>query len=814
MDALFNDLRYAVRSLRRTPGFTIAAVLTLAIGIGANTAIFSIVDHVILRPLAYEDPDRLYVVHEVVPRLAHIAPAIPVSANHFLEWKRGTNAFESMALLGDISLNLTGVGEPEQFVGARVSADLFPMLGVRAQLGRVFLPEEDEVGRDRVVMLDDALWRRRFGADRGIIDRAITLNGQPYIVIGVLPPDFRFPKIADLFAMTVYLGRPEIWKPLALTKDEATQSENFNFSSVVRVKASSSHAAATEQINRVQGTIAKQMSGFGELRALMVPLDEQITGRSKAGLQILLGAVAAVLLIGCVNITNLLLARSTQRRREIAVRSAIGASSTRLLRQALAESTTLAAVGTVVGLLLAHLVLQAVLAYAPIDLPRMDEVRLDGPVFWFMAVLAVLTSLACGLVPAWYFAKADPQEAMKSISRTSTSGHAAGRLRSVLVASEVALSAVCLVAAGLLLHSFVKLMSIDPGFKTERVVTVDLSLPAIRYPSPPKRVEFYRTLLTEISALPGVVSAGITNGLPVTSSGGNSAIFVEGVTLPLFERPLADIRNVNPDFFQTMGITLRSGALLSEADRDGRTAVISASLAERAWPNDQPLGKRFQIGSPQSPVYEVVGVVGDVRGASLSGSLQFPTVYVPYWRRAFSEISLAVKTTDDPSATYELVRQTIRRLDSELPIPAMRTMDDVVMASVAPRQFQLRLVLSFGIVALLLAGLGVYGVVSYSVAQRTSELGLRIALGATPRTVARSVIRHAMLPVALGLCGGLVAAIAAGRVVRAMLFEVNPADPITLLSVAIVLFTVGMLACYLPARRAMRVDPLTALRAE
>ena len=813
MDTILNDLRYAFRSLRRTPGFTVAAVLTLAIGIGANTAIFSIVDHVILRPLAYDDPDRLYVVHESVPRLAHISPAIPVSANHFVEWKRNTSAFEEMALVESISLNLTGAGEPEQLMGARASAELFPMLGVRPQLGRVFLPEEDEVGRDRVVVLDDALWRRRFGADPGIVGRTITLNGRRYTVVGVLAPDFRFPKIADLFAMTVYDGRPQIWKPLALTKEEAGLSENFSFSCIVRLKTSTSHAVALDQINRVQAVFSKQSPGF-DLRAVMFPLEEQITGRSKRGLQILLAAVAAVLLIGCVNITNLLLARSTQRRREIAVRSAIGASSARLLRQALAESTTLTAAGAIAGLALAHLVLQNVLAYAPIDFPRMDEVRLDGRIFAFTAVLAALTSLACGLLPAWHFSRTDPQDAMKSISRSATSSRAAGRLRSTLVASEVALSAICLVAAGLLLHSFVKLLNVDPGFRSERVVTVDLALPGVRYPTAPKRVEFYRTLLSEVTALPGVVSAGITNGLPVTSRGGNSSILVEGVTLPLFERPLADIRNVNPDFFPTMGVTLRSGALLSEADRDGRTAVISTSLAERAWPNEQPLGKRFQIGSPQSPVYEVVGVVADVRGASLSGSLQFPTVYVPYWRRAFSEVTIAVKTTGDPAAAFALVRQTIRRLDAELPIPAMKTMDDIVMASVAPRQFQMRLVVLFGIIALLLAGLGVYGVVSYSVAQRTSEMGLRLALGAAPRAVARNVLRQAMLPVAIGLGVGLIVAIGAGRAVQSMLFDVTPMDPTTLLSVTAVLLTVGMLACYLPARRAMRVDPLVALRTE
>jgi putative ABC transport system permease protein len=677
----------------------------------------------------------------------------------------------------------------------------------------VFLPEEAEVGRDRVVVLDDALWRSRFGGDRDIVGRAITLNGQPHTVVGVLRPDFRFPKIADLFAMTIYLGRPQIWKPLALTKEEATQSENFNFICIARVKAASSPTAATDQLNRIQGTVSKQFPGT-ELRAVMLPLDEQITGRSKAGLQLLLGAVGVVLLIGCVNITNLLLARTTQRRREIAVRSALGASAARLLRQSLAESATLSAAGTVVGVVLAHVVLQAVLAYAPIDLPRMDEVQLDGRVFAFMAMLAALTSVACGLLPAWHFSRTDPQDAMKSVSRSATSSRTAGRLRSVLVASEVALSAICLVAAGLLLHSFIRLLNVDPGFRSERVVTVDLALPGVRYPTPQKRVEFYRTLLSEINVLPGIVSVGITNGLPVTAHGGNSLIHVEGVAVQDIERPVADIRNVNPDFFSTMGIVLRSGAHLSESDVEGRTAVISASLAGRAWPGQSPLGKRFRIGSSQSPPYEVVGIVNDVRGASLNENLEFPTVYVPYWRRAFSEISIAVKTTGESAAAYALLRQTIRRLDSELPIPAMKTMDDVVLASVAPREFQMRLVLLFGIIALLLAGLGVYGVVSYSVAQRTNELGLRMALGATPRNVARSVLRQAMLPVSLGLGAGLIIAVGAGRAVRAMLFDVTPLDPITLVSVSAVLLTVGVVACYIPARRAMRVDPLNALRTE
>ena len=498
----------------------------------------------------------------------------------------------------------------------------------------------------------------------------------------------------------------------------------------------------------------------------------------------------------------------------MAVRSAIGASSKRLLRQSLAETSVLCLLGGLAALAIAHGVLQGVLAYAPVDFPRMDEVRLDTRLFGFTLVLSLLTSLACGVLPAWQLAKADPLEAMKAAARTTTSGRATGRLRSMLVTAEVALSAICLVAAGLLLHSFVKLLNVDPGFRSERVIALDLTLPAARYPTGPKRGAFHRAVLDAVAPIPGVTSAGTTNGLPMTARGGNSAILVEGVTAQLFERPLADIRGVNPDFFRTMSIPLRSGVLFSESDGDRLTAVISASLAERAWSGQDPIGKKFGFGAPQAPLYEVVGVVGDVRGAMLSGSQQFPNVYVPYWRRAFNEFTLVVKTTDDVAATYALVRQAIRRLDSELPIPAMRTMDDVVMASIAPRQFQMRLVLSFGIVALLLASLGIYAVVSHSVAQRTSEIGIRLAIGAAPQRIAGAVLRHAMLPVVTGMAAALFIVAAGGRALQAMLFGVTPTDAMTLVSVTALLMSVGLAASYFPARRAMRVDPMVALRTE
>jgi putative ABC transport system permease protein len=437
MPGVVQDIRYAARGLAKTPGFTTVAVLTLGLGIGANTAIFSIVDHVILRPLAYHDPDRLYVVHEFIPKFAHLAPnGVPVVANHFLEWKRSSTAFESMALLSDMTVNLTGSGEPEQIAGARVSADLFQMLGVQPQLGRTFAADEDQQGRDRIVIINDELWRRRFAADPRVIGTKAMLNGEPYEIVGVLPPDFRFPKLADLYPMTMYEKRPLLWKPLGLSDFEQSDIGNFDFNSIVRLKRGATVSRALGEINAAQVSVAKRFPDAIELRARMVPLDEQITGRSRTGLHVLFGAVAVVLLIGCVNLINLLLARSSSRGREIAVRSALGASRGRLMRQMLTESVLLAAIGGATGIVIAQITLSMVMSWAPVDLPRMDEVSIDARVMSFALALSTLTAVLVGVFPARQFARADPQNTMELSSRTTTSGGAAGRFRSVLVGTR------------------------------------------------------------------------------------------------------------------------------------------------------------------------------------------------------------------------------------------------------------------------------------------------------------------------------------------------------------------------------------------
>jgi putative ABC transport system permease protein len=799
--------------LRKNLGFSAIAIATLALGIGANTAVFSVVDSVILRPLAYREADRLFVIHEVVPKFSHIAPLIPVNAMHFLEWRKSMQSFNQLALISGVTFNLTGSGEPERIPAARVTPSLFPMLGVQAQLGRTFLEAEDQPGRDRVVLLSDELWRRRFAADPGVVGRKIMLDGRPYEIAGVLPASFHFPKLNQLFAMTVAEERPQLWKPFGLRDDELQPIGDFNFSCIARLKPGISPARTLSELNVVQARIASQFPEKVELRAALVPLQDQVTGRSRTGLELMLAAVAAVLLIACVNIANLLLARATGRRREIAIRSALGAGSGRLVRQALAESLLLSGIGGVFGMAIAYAAIRLILARAPVDLPRMDEVHPDVRLLLFTVAISALAGVVFGILPAWRFARTDPQEAMRAGSRGNTAGRRSGGLRSLLVGLEVGLSAMCLIAGGLLLHSFVKLIRVDRGFEAERIVTVALNLPGSRYPNLEKRAAFVQSLLERVKSLPGVTAAGISNMLPLAGEGHNNLLSVEGRNAPMMDRPIADIRYVNPEYFRAMGIPLRAGRIFSEADRERKLALVSALTAARLWPGEDPIGKRFRQGGDESPLLEVVGVVGDVRGVSLNKAPSL-TVYMPYWQTFFGGASLAVRTAMDPRAASSAIRTAIRQIDPELPIPAFRTMEDIVAESVAQRRFQMNLVLLFAAAAMLLASLGIYGVVSHSVAQRTNEMGVRMALGARPAAIRRMVLRQSLLPVAFGLAAGVSASMALGRLLGSLLFGVSARDPITVLGVVALLSAVAAAATLIPAHRATHVDPVTALRWE
>ncbi len=813
LDALLRDLRFAARTLRKNPGFSATAIATLALAIMSNTAIFSVVDTVILRPLAYPEADRLVTIHEVVPTFSHFAPLIPVNGMHFRQWRKETHSFDQLALIGGVTFNLTGAGDPERIPAARVTPNLFPILGVQTQLGRTFLDEEDQPGRDRVVVLNHELWVRRFGADPNVIGRKITLDGQSYAIVGVLRPGLHFPKLSQLYAMTISEQRPQLWKPFALRDDELDEMGDFNFACIARLRRDVTRSQALADLNVVQADFVKQAPFKVELYAALVPLQDQITGRSRGGLELLLAAVGAVLLIGCANIANLLLARATGRRRELAIRSSLGATAGSLMRQMLVESLFLAGLGGVFGIALAYGAIRLIVAYAPVDLPRIDEVHLDARVFFVTVAISILTGLLCGLLPAWRFAGTDPQEAMKSGARGATTGRASGHLRSLLVGVETGLSAMCLIAGGLLLHSFVKLLNVDRGFDVQRIVTVDLSLPQNRYPNGEKRAAFLQSLLERLGSLPGVQSAGVSNRLPLSGEGANNLLKVEGTKVPVMERPLADIREVNPDYFRTMGIPLRTGRVFDEGDRTRQVSLVSTLTAARLWPGQNPIGKRFQIGGEKSAYIEVAGVVGDVRGVSLNKTPAL-TVYIPYWQRFYNEGSLAVKTAANPTSATSAIRAAIRQLDPEMPVPAFRTMEDIVSESVGQRRFQMSLVLLFAVAATLLATLGMYGVVSYSVAQRTSEMGIRIALGAPPASITGLVLRQGLLPVAAGLTAGVVASVTLGRILGSLLFGVSAWDPTTIGVVVALLSAVAVAATYFPARRATNVDPLIALRYE
>jgi predicted permease len=806
------DLRYALRALGRNPGYAAIVILILAVGIGANTAMFSIVDGVLLRALPFHEPEQLYAVQESVPKFANLAPDFPVNAMHFREWRKRWTAAEQIALIDSRAFNLTSGGEPERVNASRVSANLFPLLGVQPQIGRGFLEEEDNEGRDQVVLLSDGLWRRRFHADPNVLGQKIVLNDSPYEVIGVMPAGLKMPRVSQLQSMHLNDDDPDIWKPFAATKDDLEVMGNFNFGCLVRMKKGVPASRALDELNVIEADIIRDLPEKIELLAKMSPLQEQLTGRSRKALLLLLSAVGAVLLIVCVNIANLMLARATGRRREFAIRAAVGASTRRLLRQMLTESLVVAALGGALGIAIAYGALGVILNNAP-DVARMSEVRIDGRVLAVACGLSLLSALLFGLLPAWRASRLDPQEGLRASGRSFSESKQSGRMRTVLVALEVGLSTVCLAAAGLLLNSFVRLMQIDKGFDAEHVMSVQLYLAGTRYSAGTKREEFLRQTIEATKPLPGVTAMGVVNVLPLTGEGNNNLLIVEGVNAPLFERPLVDMRSVNGDYFRAMGIPLRMGRVFEESDRKKGVAIVAESTAKKLWPGRNPLGKRVSFGEPTAPLMEVIGIAGDVRANGLQKAPE-QVVYIPYWYRGQSQTSLVVRTGMDPKSIAGAVRAELRKLDPELPVPQFKTMQEIVSASVAERRFQLSLVLVFAGIALVLACLGIFGVVSYTVAQRRGEMGIRLALGATAGNLKSMVVRQGLIPVVVGLAFGIAGALALGRVLQGMLFGVRAGDPWTLGGVAAVLIGVAAAACYIPALRVSRADPLTALRYE
>ena len=808
MITLLQDIRFAVRLLLKRPGFTLIAILTLALGIGANSAIFSVVHAVLLRPLPFKDPSRLVLVIEKSKY-----PTITVSYQNYLDWRDQSHAFESMEAMYNTNLTLTGKGDPERLPTRMVTAGFFPLLGVTSAIGRNFSQEEDHAGGTPVAILSYGLWQRRFGGASSVLGTAVTLDAKTYTVIGVLPPSFQFFQPVDVFLP---------FHPWA-----ATLPDDRNWHPGILPVARLKPGATMEQARVEMQTISKRLEEQYPIyntgcSSDVILVHDQLVQNSRPALLLLLGAVGFVLLIACVNVANLLLARAASRGREVAIRTALGASRTRVVRQLLTESILLSLSGATVGLLLAWVSLGPLLNVATGTLPPIGAISLDGWVLAFTAGIAVVTGLLFGIVPALRTANLALRETLNEGSRGSTAGPGHHRLRNALLCVEISLAMLLLVGAGLLLRSFDRLQDVAPGFPTDHLLIADIPLARGAYAKPEQRYEFYDRVVESARNLPGVRAAGAATFLPV--SGGGSIIHFNITGRPPrspSDFTAAGYRAVTPGYLETLGVPLLSGRELSKSDIETAPAVvvINSSMAHIYFPNENPLGKRMQLGAtPEKdvPTMEIVGVVGDVRpGLGLDPQAE---MYLPY-RQAdqllpvFS-LSVVLRTATPPLPQTAALRSAVSQIDPSTPLVNVRTMETNMAASVSQPRFRAWLIGIFAALALVLAGVGVYGVMSYSVTQRTSEIGVRVTLGARPEDVFRTVVGEAVRLALLGVFIGFAAATALTRLLKSFLFGVSAYDPITLVGVALILTFVATAAAFFPARRAMKVDPMVALRYE
>ncbi|MEN3334543.1 MAG: hypothetical protein V7641_3908 [Blastocatellia bacterium] len=808
METVLQDLRYAIRASLKKPAFIVIVVLALAIGIGANTAIFSVVNAILLRPLPFKNPDRIAMVWMNNGKLKvdqdwHSYP-------NYVDYREQTTTFEEIAAFNDRSFNLTGTGEPVRVIGAWSTASLFPVLGIAPIYGRTFNVEEEEPGKDLVAVISYGLWQRRFGGDPNLVGQPINLNGVDRTVVGIMPASFAFP-----------LKETDVWVPLAVSPQRKQARSQFSLKAVGRLKPGVTMAQARADMSTIADNLVERfpqiMDSYG---VNLVPLHEQVTGKVRTALLVLLAAVAFVLLIACANVANLLLARAASREREIAIRTALGASRRRIVRQLLTESVLLAIIGGVLGLLLALWGLRALVALSPANIPRLDQIGIDGKVLAFTLTVSLLTGMIFGLVPALQASKPDLNESLKEGGRGSSGGVRGRRIRSLLVVSEIALSLVLLVGAGLLIKSFIHLQKFDLGFNPNNLLTMRVQLPGTKYREPAQVANFYQQVIQRMENVPGVQSVGAISDIFLSDTPNSTNFTIEGRPLTTgadsIEVPLDA---VTTDYFKVMGIPLLKGRVFDERDRIGSlpVAIINDTFAKRFFADEDPLGKRYCYGQPddnnQTRWLTIVGVVGDMRRTGFDKDVR-PETFLAQDQDPDNGLTIVARTAGDPASFASALRSEVWAVDKDQSVFNIKTMDATLADMTAQRRFNMLLLGIFAAVALILAAVGIYGVMSYSVTQRLHELGIRIALGASSGDVLRLVVGQAMGLALIGIGAGLVAAFFLTNLMASLLYGVSATDPATFLLISSLLTGVSLIASFVPARRAMKVDPMVALRYE
>jgi putative ABC transport system permease protein len=815
MSGFIQDIRYALRQLRKNPGFTAVAVVTLALGIGANTAIFSVVNGVLLRPLAFKDPARLVRVWHTPPAKSFPGmTTFSVSAANYLDWRSENHVFDNMAIFTYHGFTLTGSDKPEQVDAGAVSASFFPTLGVEPMLGRVFSAEEDQPGRSNVLVLSYRFWHERFGSNRDIVGRNITMDGQSYLVAGVMPASFRFPDFA------------QVWTPMAWTDQERAVRGEHHYGVVARLKDGVQLPQAQAEMNTISGRLERLYpeddKGWG---ALIVPLRDDLVGDVRPALLVLLGAVSFVLLIACVNVANLTLAKAFSRQKEIAIRTALGASAARVLRQMLTETVLLAIAGGVLGLSCAGYGVHLIVSFLADRLPHQVDVGLDLRVLLFTALISLLTGIAAGVLPALRLNRANVNQALKQGLGRTDADSGGNRMRKILVVGEVALSLMLLFGAGLMIRSFMQLERVNPGFDARGVLTMTLSVARSKFSSPTQEISFIDRVLQRVRALPGVESAGVIDDIPLGVDRSHQPIAIEGrPALAMADQPEVDVCFVSAGYMHSLHVPILRGRDLDDGEVAGRPAaiLISRAMAKQFWPGEDPIGRRLTMTFFPGALRTIVGVVGDVKMDTLDEKDTAATIYMPIdqvsvpltggWS-SFST-SLVVRSTTAPASMVSAVSGAVHDVDKEIPLRDVLTMDEVVSNSISQQRFNMLLLGVFGGLALLLAAIGIYSVLSFSVRQQVREIGIRLALGAPVRDVLRMVLMEGAKPTLLGVAIGIVGALALGRFVASLIYGIKSSDPITFIAVAGLMAGISLLASIFPAYRATRVDPVVALRHE